>query len=294
MEDKIGIKKRHAIILLVLLISLFVWIGVFISRNSSLKAEHDRAILIADSLLSEKLLLNKQIDDANEKLNQYIKEKNESTAMSVSLNDEIRIKTIQIEKLNKDNSSVTGLKKQLKNTQKQKEDFESKTTSLNQRIQELEATLAQLDRHLTEFKDENESLKKKLEWAKNIKARTISIQNFKVIKNKSKATGKAKKVNRISATIDLMENPVTEAGNKHVYCLIYNGNKILSDGNKRFTEKKSNREMAYSAMEDINYSNVDQRVIVNHDLDQKLAKGRYKVEIYVDGSLAGKTDFLLK
>lgn len=294
MQDKIEIKKSYAFILLVLLLTSFiVLIDVFVNKNRTLKKERDLAVLYADSILSEKLLYNKQIDDANLKFNQCIKEKEEAVAMNALLNDAIKAKTGQLEKLAKDNSSVAIFGQQIKESRKQKEDCESRMIFLTQQIKELEDTLDQLDRQLTEFKSENESMKKKLEWAADIKARTISVKCF-YLKEKPKETNKANKVNRITVTMDLMENQVAEPGSKKVYMVVSSGSKILSETAQKFTEKNSKAEMYISAMKEINFNNSGQKVIVNYDFKQKLSGGKYKVKMYIDGSLAGQTDFLLK
>lgn len=153
MQDKIEIKNIHAFILLVLLLALFiVLIDGFINKNKILKKERDEAVLRADSVLSEKLLFNQQIDNANLKLNQCLKEKEEITALNVLLYDDIKLKTIQLETPDRNNFSVTVLRNQLKEARNQKENCESRMIALNEEIKNLEDTLNQLDRQLTELK----------------------------------------------------------------------------------------------------------------------------------------------
>lgn len=294
MENKKEVKKNYLIIAIAILLLSLIGNGIFLSKNNSLKNERNLAVLNADSLLSAKLQLNKQIDDAKSELESCMKQKNELNTVNAELNNEIAKNRIEIEKLSKDNASVGALRKKIKDAQKQKEECESKVNSLNQKIQELEGNISQLDKRNSDLTNEISELKKKLELAKEIKAKNIIVMNYRVVKSKAKPTLKAKKVNRISATIELMENQLADAGNKKVYLVVYSGNKILSDGMSHFTQKKSNGELPYSSIKDINYNNSDQKVIVNYDFAEKLSKGKYKVEVYVDGSLAGKTDFMLK
>jgi len=294
MEITNRVKKKYVLILVALSLLSFIWSGIFLNKNSSLKGERDSAVLKADSILSAKLLLNKQLDEVNAELGKYKNEQAQTNESIISLKTDISDKTVQIEKLTKDNTSLSSLRKQIKDGKKQKEDCETRANELNRKIQSLENQISQLNNQLSELKKENETLKKKLEFSKDIKARTIAINNFRIVKSKTKATDKAKRVNRISATIELMENPVVDGGAKKVYLVVYSGNKTLSDAQSKFTEKKSGSEMYYSAMKDINYNNSDQNIIINYDFEQKRLKGKYKAEVYVDGSLAGKTEFMLK
>lgn len=287
-------KNLKTLLLLFLLLLSFILNIVFFNGNHSLKKERNAAVLRADSLLSEKLLLNKQIDEAKAELSRCLKAADQLGKLNPSLNDEIKAKTVLIENLKRDNATVTALRKKIKEAQKQNEDYLSQMNSLLQKIQELENKITQFNKQIADLTSENNELKKELELAKEIKARNISALGYKVANSKSKLTFKTKKVNRISVTAELMENPLAGLGNKKVALLVYSEGKILSDGKNKFMEKKTNTELSCSALKDITYSGTDQKVTVNYDFDQKLLKGKYKVELYVDGSLAGKTEFMLR
>jgi len=148
---------------------------------------------------------------------------------------------------------------------------------------------------MNKLSQELADLKEKLELAKNLKAYDILIVNFKVSGKNIKPTLKAKRVNRISATFNLSENAVADPGYKEIYMVVYDTRgSVVGPQNKKFTNKSSKKEQIYSTSKPLEYKNEEVKITMNFDTEQKLVKGKYKIELYVDGAYSGKKEFVLR
>lgn len=296
-DDKAKIRKQLKYLLILLLLLLGSGIGnvFFMLNRHSLNAERDKALLHADSSLSVKLQVEKHLNEAQVALNNCKTNNDELNETISKLSNEITEKRTVIEKITKDNGSVAALRKQLKDAKKLREDCEKQVNSILKEKGDLENKIAALNKTLADLKKDNEDLKKKLEWAKDLKAYEVGVMNYKVTKSKQKPTIRAKKVNRVSVSFMLAENMIAEAGNKNLYLVIYDPKKsILAKSSEKFTNTKTNAEQVYSVMKTIDFKNEEQKITINYDTDDKLTKGKYKLEIYADGSLSGKKEFELR
>ncbi|MBI2268971.1 MAG: hypothetical protein HYU69_01285 [Bacteroidetes bacterium] len=296
-DDKTKIRKqlKYLLILLLLLIGSGIGNVFFMLNRNSLNTERDTALLHADSSLSVKLQVEKYLMEAQAALNNCKSNNDELNAAISKLNNEITEKRTVIEKITKDNGNVSALRKQLKDTKKLRDDCEKQVNSILKGNGDLQAKIAALNKTLADLKKDNEGLKKKLEWAKDLKAYEVGVMNYKVTKSKQKPTIRAKKVNRISVSFTLAENMVAESGSKNIYLVIYDPQKsVLAKTSEKFTNTKTNTEQVYSSLKTIDFKNDEQKITVNYDTDDKLTKGKYKMEIYADGSLSGKKEFELR
>lgn len=283
------------IIAIAILLLSIIGNGIFFSKNNGLKKEKNKALLSKDSLFSVKLLVDKELDKATANLKECEGRNAQLDASLSDLNIQIKEKTIQVEKLLKDNANLNALRTKLKEAQKLREDCEKLAADYAKEIAKLKDDNNTLRQSVNKLSQENEDIKKKLELAKQLKAYDVAIINFKVTKSKQKQTIKAKRTNRISTSFSLAENKVADAGSKKIYIVIYDTKKnIISSNNEKFTNYANGSEMKYSTLKAVDYKNDEQKLTINFDTDNKLVKGKYKVEIYVDGILGGKKEFELK
>jgi hypothetical protein len=288
-------KKIISFLLLPLLLGSLFCNVLFFNDRHKLVVQQERALLVADSSISVKLLVEKQLNEVQETLNSS-QLKNDALYTTVSkLNTELAERKKMIEKIKNDNITVTPLKKQLKDFKNRVDDYEKQTNAVLKERDDLEIRITELNKTLIDIRRENEELKRKLDVAKNLKGYEISVMNYKVNNTKKRPTIKAKKVNRISVSFTLPENIVAELGNKNLYLVIYDPNrKVLTTKQEKFINKKTNSEQVYSSLKIIDYKNEEQKIIMDYDTETKLTKGKYKVELYADGNLSGKKEFDLR
>ncbi len=290
-------KKKRILLAILLLLLLGSFIGniVLFSKRGGLISERDKAALNSESMLSLKLQVEKQLNEAQGSLNKFKTDNELLNSVIAKLNTEIAEKRTVLEKITKDNNNVGALRKQLKDAKKLRDDCEKEVNDYIKENNKLEASNNTLRQSVNKLSQDNEDLKKKLEWAKNLKAYDVGVMNFKVTKSKQRPTIRARKVDRISVSFTLAENLVAEAGSKNIYLVIYDPKKnILAKTSDKFTNTKTNSEQVYSVSKSIDFKNEDQKATINYDTDDKLVKGKYRVEIYADGSLSGKKEFELR
>ena len=110
----------------------------------------------------------------------------------------------------------------------------------------------------------------------------------------------AKRVNKMQACFDVLENTIAKAGDKNVYLKITEpGGKQLGDRARGSGDLKvlgSDETVLYASTTTINYTNARQNVCLSweEDKDKMFPPGKYLVEIYIDGSLAGASSYILK
>lgn len=295
-EEKTEIKKRSKYLLVLLLLLLSVFGNMlFMFNRHNLSTERDTALLCADSSLSVKLQVEKHLNEARITLNNCKTNNDELNATILKLSNEIAEKQSVIEKISMDNNSIASMRKQLKNANKLRDDCEKQVNAILKETGDLESKIADLNKTLADTKKDNKELKKKLEQAKKLKAYEIEVMNYKVTKGKPKPTIRAKKVNRISVTYTLAENMVADIGSKNVYLIVFDPKKIvISKTEEKFINVKTNSEQKYSFLKSIDFKNEEQRITIDYDIETKLSKGKYKIEIYTDGNLSGKKEFELR
>lgn len=295
-KGKISPQLKYLLLLLLLLL-LGSGIGniLFMLNRNILHTERDKALLHSDSLLSEKLLIEKYLNEAKRALNDCKTDIDDLNANISKLNNDITEKQTVIEKITKDNNSVTSLRKQIKEAKRLREECEKHVNDMLKEQGNLEGKIAALNKTIAGIKKDNEDLKKKLELAKDLKAYEVTVINYKITKNKQRPTIRARKANRISTSFILAENVVAEAGSKNIYLVVYDPKKkILAKTDEKFINAKTNSEQTYSCLKTIDFKNEEQKIVINYDTENKLIKGTYKIEIYTDAGLIGKKEFELR
>ncbi len=295
-NEKTNERKRIVSFLLLPMFfgSLFLNILFLINRHK-LISRQEHALLVADSSISVKLLVEKQLNEVQETLNGSQLKNDELYTTVSKLNSELKESKKIIEKITKEDQAVFPLKKQLKDFKNQVGDHEKQTNNILKEKSDLEGKIAELNKTIIDVKRDNDELKRKLDLMKDLKGYEISVMNYKVKPAKKKLTVKAKKVNRISVSFTLAENIAAELGKKNLYIVIYDPKKkVLTRKEERFVNKKTNLEQVYSSLKMIDYKNEEQKIIIDYDTETTLTKGKYKVELYADGSLSGKKEFELR
>ena len=128
----------------------------------------------------------------------------------------------------------------------------------------------------------------------------IKTSPVKVIAMKERSSGKLTSTSRSSRTdafkvnFDLLENPITSAGDKSVYIQIIDENKNVV-APKGITKLKDGGKVQYSDSVEVNYSNnrlsLVSLILVNRD---DINKGKYTVSAFVDGVYSGATTVKLR
>jgi len=210
---------------------------------------------------------------------------------------EVKLKNLtgkerNMEKLNKE------LQAQLKDLKGFRDEYLAKVDSLLTLNKQLTADKEQLTTKL-------ETTSKNLETTVN-KASVLQAEYIKVTTYKRTGPGKykentnPKRVHKMQACFDVLENKIAKPGDKNVYLVITEpGGKPLGDRSKGSGDLKvlgSNEMIMYAATTSINYTNARQNVCLSweEEKDKMFPPGKYMIEVYIDGTLAGASSYTMK
>lgn len=286
-------KKSQVAVATIAILFLLASIGdvALFRKNGMLSQERNQAVLHSDSLLSIKLNADKQIDALTEDNVKCNSKTNELDSIVIGLKKELDIKKTELTRIQNSDGNSGKLKKQLKDAQKKNAECNTQVNELLKEVANLEKKIAELNDAIGSLKVTNYELATKFEKASSLKAYDILITNYK----NARVTQKAKRTNRINVNFTIPENDLIEAGSKEVNLLIYSPKgQVISAKGYKFQNKTLQKEQVYSENKSINYNNKDTKGTLDVECNCKLEKGSYKVEIYIEGKLAGKKEFALK
>ncbi|MEO1259118.1 MAG: hypothetical protein AAFZ15_09995 [Bacteroidota bacterium] len=300
--------KRGLTILIIILLLLLAGVGYMAFKSS--KESQDLAL--------QNKNLSSEIDNLN--------------GLKDKLANEVDSLTIAYEELAIENESLQNSKEEIEKKVAEKDAVirrlkkrtRSESGNLKVQIEQLLADKAQLEMSINNLKFENDSLKtltgqltadlaasksenqaladlnstiqdelKKLTLA-NFKASAFRVE---VEKKKPKATAKSKRAKRITVSFDLTNVNPKYQGIRTLYLVITDDKGTpIKDSNPIQAQVNVNGQMM--DIQAVKMQEVDveesQRLSFNHDLEQKLRSGYYRVAVYTDIGLLGASSFRLR
>jgi exonuclease VII large subunit len=140
----------------------------------------------------------------------------------------------------------------------------------------------------------NNNLNHKIEKGSALYVDNVSVIAMKERRGKLKETSRARRTDAFRISFKIRENAIAKSGLKKVYIVIQDaaGNVLSSMGD--FNDNH-NVKVKYSDMTDVEYNKQDIEVITVTTLsEEKLPKGDYYIQIYVENKLLGSTKVYLK
>ena len=198
----------------------------------------------------------------------------------------------KIRTLKKENDKVVALVKNL----------ETENSKLKAKTKKIETVLKQEKSVINAIKIENKvlsnsnlSLKEDLEAAKQLSISNLEAEAVKRVTSKrivdTKYAGKTK---QIHVCFTLASNKFADRGEKEIYIQILDRKmNVIAD---KGTVTYGKRSLIYSIKKTINYNNEELKVcsLIEKELEEKLEKGLYFVNVFHEGETLGKTTIELK
>ncbi len=247
-------------------------------------------------------LIEKQKDELKEKKNQIyrlLKSKNdldaartEMAAMRTQLNQYVS----QLNTLKQENAELQAKTVELEQSN------ESLRTDLTSKIEEnsqLETARATLVSEKQDLTSKAAELGRKVDIASAVKVTGISVTGYKV-RNSGKAVKKkyARNIERLELCFNTLDNRVIPAGEESFFIRIINplGETLAVEelGSGVLNEKLNDQEIRFTQSATIDYDNEASNVCTKWEPNITFDKGKYAVEVYNKGYLAGTGEFTLK
>jgi DNA repair exonuclease SbcCD ATPase subunit len=157
-----------------------------------------------------------------------------------------------------------------------------------------------IEQEKAKIEEEKAVLAKKTEIGSVVRITNISTKGYSVSeKGKLKEKTHAKNIDRLKWCFDALENRVIDAGNETFYVRVIDPTGVAiasTSGGGGVLKLNDGREVQYTTTTKADFKNDMQNVCMEWDSkgNATLAKGKYLIEVYNKGYLAGKSDFELK
>lgn len=169
--------------------------------------------------------------------------------------------------------------------------------SLNTRNKVLSAENFQIRDQITKVRSTNTELSKvkeelnaKVEIASVIQAKDIVTV---ALNTKRKETSRLNLIDKLRTCFTLRENPLAKAGPKEVFMRVIRPDSlVIATSPDNIFDYKGNK-MIYSASRSVDYLNQDIEICIFLDNTGDFIPGNYSVELYLENSIIGRTNFLL-
>ncbi|MDL2222786.1 hypothetical protein LJB98_01645, partial [Bacteroidales bacterium OttesenSCG-928-M11] len=158
----------------------------------------------------------------------------------------------------------------------------------NQQVRRQHQQATQTITQLTQVK---EQLEETVVIASKLKASAISVRG---LNKKNKEKTKIKDLVRLEFQFTINENVTVEPGMKTIYIRILKPDEdilLKSPGNVFPFE---GRDITYSAKREIEYTGEEYRMNIYWEIEETLLPGQYRVDIFADGNLIGRSPFTLQ
>ncbi|CAM1372050.1 conserved hypothetical protein [Tenacibaculum litoreum] len=288
-------KTKNVSILVLIILSLFLFYYSFQKSNENKNLQN--------IFLEEKAELQQDLDE-------MIKDYTDVVVGKKRLADRLEVELIKmknlrdsIKLLKSDNfglirkyrSRIASLERENKKLFIQIDSLNSANDALTQENVIANEILQQKDSVNETLTEKNKELEAKVAIGGIIKTSPV-----KAVAMKERSSGKLTSTSRSSRTdafrinFDLLENPITTAGEKRVYIQIIDENKnIIAPKGK--TDLKNGQKVQYTDSLEVNYNNnrlsLVSLVLVNRD---DIKKGKYVISAFVDGVYSGNTTIKLR
>lgn len=300
--DKKEQDSKKVIVIVVISILLGVN-GLLLWQFFDKKTHLEEVNMTLESTLSEKESLSAELQRMKveyEKINQ----ENASLQTQLTAKDEeIKSKIAEIQRLinSGDAAQLRRAKEELASLKLLNQTYIADLDSLKIANEELNSQNNSLNSSLlTErgkvqnLTQENTMLANKVAMGAVLKTINIKASGVKYRSSgKESETNRASSVDKIRTCFTILENLVTDKGTKDAYLRVLSPDgAVMSTSSETFTY--NNQATLYTAKESFEYDNKQTDLCLYWTKGSIYTKGKYIIEIYVDGNLIGSTNLTLK
>jgi hypothetical protein len=300
---KSGGNTTSIVVLAVLVIILSVaalFLGYLYLDNSSelekIRAEQIRIEQEKKALNDELINLQAQYDLLRELQNTSL------DSLAEVKNREIESLRMQIRSGSFSSGGSAKIKAELEKLRSQLSLYEEELAALKKQNADLKNEKAVLADELkavtvdnNQLKLTNKNLSDKVDLAKQLKISEIQSYALRVAKSgKEKQTDKSKRANKIESCFTVFENDVVEKGDKVAYLVIKDpSGKLLGESAEKVLKIGEN-EISYTADKPFYFDGKNQKLCMEYTDVKDLPKGNYAITVYIENSLAARSNFELK
>jgi hypothetical protein len=224
-----------------------------------------------------------------------LKTNNDSLNANLARDKEKIVKILEINESNV--RLIRQYKKEIKTMREIMKSYIVQIDSLNTRNKLLVAENTEIRQEIKQVKNTNTELSKvkdelssKVEVASVVQAKDVVAVP---LNKKRKETNKISLLDKLRICFTLRENPIAKAGPKTVFLRVIRPDSLViaTSPDNLFDYKKN--KIIYSASREVEYMNQDIDMCIFLDNTGDFIVGNYSAELYLEGNIIGRTNFML-
>lgn len=288
------IKLAAAGVTVLLFISLFT-AGYFFTGNKSITKELNNEKLKTESLLSQKLQLEKEMEKFRKDIAALNGQNTDLDRLLKQTTQTLDQKEKQIKRLSDDNMGLVKFRKEVVELRKLKAQFENQLMAMNADLSKLRQENDLLKNENSDAKNriaglqnENKTLKSNLDLVSSMANNSLS----EAVKKNNKMTVSARRARKIQLAFDLPQKSLSGLEFK----VTSPNDKIFSSGDGSISHKLliNDGNPVASLDPQTGYYELTQRVLMEYAPKSRMEKGIYKVDVYNQGTLISRMLVKLK
>ena len=291
-------------VLVIVVISILLAVnGLLLWQFFDKKTHLEEVSMTLESTLSEKESLSAELQRMKVEYEKINQENSSLQTQLTAKDEEIKSKMAEIQKLinSGDAAQLRKAREELASLRQMNQNYIAELDSLKLVNDELFAQNSTLNSSLLSEKgrvenltQENSMLANKVAIGSKLKSINVKASGVKYKSSgKETETSKASAVSKIRICFTVLENLVVDKGTKDAYIRVLSPDgAVMSTSSETFMY--NNQATLYTTRESFEYDNKQTDLCLYWTKGSQYTKGKYTIEIYVDGSLIGSSNLTLK
>ncbi|MDR2843520.1 MAG: hypothetical protein LBV57_02605 [Candidatus Symbiothrix sp.] len=207
------------------------------------------------------------------------------------LQDELRtVKATDAKRINELKKELETLRKIMRGYVAQIDSLDRLNKQLTKENRQVSAKYQEASQTVSQLTQEKEQLIETVQIASKLDASNISVTG---LTNKNKATDKIKKMDKLEIRFTIHKNITATSGEKTIYIRIQKPDDDVLVKNSANLFTYENKKIHFSEKRTIEYTGEETQMSIFWQVEEFLAPGTYRVDIFADGNLIGRKSFQL-
>ena len=280
-------EKRITAIAVLILIAALIGTGLFYSANRSLSKNLNGEKLKTELLLSEKLALQKEIEDFKAQISSLTGKNADLDKLLAETSQKLSEKEAQLTRINRENGNTKALKKELAELTQMRKDFENQVATLNETIQKLNKEKDALNETIVSLQKENKELATNLDILSSMTGDNYLVETTK---RKDRLTVMARRAKKITMSFNVPENMVEDISFK----LTKPDGKQVEGKDNGIAYKVISEDVGLTASLSGGAIKVSKKIEMTYEPKEKQKPGIYKIEMYNGDKYIGSCNVKLR
>ena len=279
------------IVILLLLVAVALGIYTYLQNRDARQMQHELTVE-KDSIsqnLEQVLVDYNTLETDNAGLRQKL---DEEKARAEQLLGEIKqVKQVSFSKIKEYQRELGTLRAIMRKMVGEIDSLNTLNRNLIEENTRIRTEYTESQQNVERLSSKNEEMAETIQRGAVIKARNIELLG---LNSRDKVVKRAARTQKLRVCMTLMENAIPRPGARSVIVRITGPDGLLLADPDNGTFELNGGSQPYSASREIDYQNADVDVCLYYGESGGFSKGKYQVEIYVDGALSGTGEALLK